>query len=178
VPIIRRLDRGEIALLQRQMPRIPGLHRQRFEGQCRGEGEYLIAWEGDRPVGHLFVEWDGTRREAVRSAMPDCPPNLSDIAVHPERQSRGIGSQLMEAAEWLAARRGHERVGLSVALDNVRARALYERRGYADAGLGPHQAGYPYLDRAGQERWQEERVIYLVKDLRQRGAQSETSDRS
>jgi ribosomal protein S18 acetylase RimI-like enzyme len=166
VAIIRRLARAEIALLERQMPRTPGVHQQRFESQRRGEGEYLIAWEGDRPVGHLFIEWDGTRREAVRSAMVDCPPNLSDVAVHPERRSRGIGSQLMEAAESLAARRGHERVGLSVALDNVRARALYERRGYADAGLGPNQAGYPYVDRTGQERWHEERVIYLVKALR------------
>jgi ribosomal protein S18 acetylase RimI-like enzyme len=166
---IRRLSGEEIALLERQMPRLPGVHRQRFEGQGRGEGEYLIAWEGDRPVGHLFVEWDGTRREAVRSAMPDCPPNLSDIAVHPARQSRGIGSRLMEAAESLAARRGYERVGLSVALDNVRARALYERRGYVDAGLGPHQAGYRYLDRTGREQWHDEQVTYLVKRLDRRG---------
>ena len=75
------------------MPRIPGVHRQRFESQRRGEGEYLIAWEGDRPVGHLFVEWDGTRREAVRAAMPNCPPNLSDIAVHPEYQGRGYATE-------------------------------------------------------------------------------------
>jgi ribosomal protein S18 acetylase RimI-like enzyme len=72
----------------------------------------------------------------------------------------------MDEAEHLVARAGYDRVGLSVALHNVRARAVYERRGYAGAGAGEYQSRWPYLDETGQEQWQEETCVYLVKDLR------------
>jgi hypothetical protein len=52
-----------------------------------------------------------------------------------------------------------------VGLENRRARALYERRGYADAGLGEHMVRWPYIDREGRRRWGEERCVYLVKAL-------------
>ena len=163
--VIRPLALDELPLLESHMPRrMPGVHRKRLASQAEGEAVYLVAWQDDAPVGHLLIRWQGTDAEAVTAALPGCP-DLSDIAVHPDRQSRGIGSQLMERAERLIAARGRRRVGLSVALDNVRARSLYERRGYSDAGLGEFRIRWPYLDDQGRERWCEETCIYLVKDL-------------
>jgi GNAT superfamily N-acetyltransferase len=108
------------------------------------------------------MKWGGSTTSA--SALPTCP-TLSDIAVHPRYQSRGIGSQLMDLAEHVAAQRGYHQVGLSAALENVRARALYERRGYRDSGLGTHCKRWPYLDERGQEHWREDTCVRLVKML-------------
>lgn len=161
--VIRPIAAEDVPLLERSIPRMPGTHQERRERQERGDVLYLIAWLDGLPVGHLLLKWAGSPTSA--SALPNCP-TLSDITVHPEHRSKGIGSHLMERAERLAAQRGYQQVSLNVALDNVRARALYERRGYRDSGLGTHSSRWPYLDEQGQERWREETCMRLVKRLR------------
>lgn len=162
---VRPVAPEDVPLIDAAMPRrVPGTHWHRWESQRRGESVYLIAWQDGVPVGHLELRWAGTARREVARLLAGVPV-LSDIQVHPDWQSRGIGSRLMEEAERLAAERGYARVGLSVATDNPRARALYERRGYRDAGIGQYQSTWLYLDDAGQERWHEETCVYLVKDL-------------
>ena len=164
--VVRPIAQEDILSLERHMlRRVPGTHRKRLERQQRGESTYLIAWDGDVPVGHLLIEWQGPADEPARSALRKCP-YLVDIAVHPARRSRGIGTQLMAEAERLATQRGYERAGLSVGVDNPRARSLYERREYVDVGVGECLSGYPYLDAAGLERWDDEIVVHLVKELR------------
>jgi ribosomal protein S18 acetylase RimI-like enzyme len=162
---IRSIAADDIPLIEECMPRrMPDTHRERLGRQEQGEALYLIAWIDDRPVGHLFLKWDGS------SASPDAfvPwPTLSDISVHPDLRSRGIGSQLMKHAERLVAQRGHRQVGLSVALDNPRARALYERMGYRNSGLDNYDSLWPYLDDQDQERWHRETCVRLVKRLQQ-----------
>jgi ribosomal protein S18 acetylase RimI-like enzyme len=160
---VRPLAEDELSLLEESMHRPPGKHRERFERQQQGEAVYVIAWKDERPVGHLLLTWASNVQERAAGA-PVCP-HLSDIAVNPRYQSQGIGSRLMEAAERLVEHRGYERVGLSVALDNVRARRLYERRGYADAGIGEYQIRWSDLDDEGIEHWREETCRYLVKRL-------------
>jgi ribosomal protein S18 acetylase RimI-like enzyme len=164
VVVIRALAEDEIPLVEAHFPRgMPGTHRERWGRQERGEIAYLIGWEDGLPVAHLTIEWAGAT-DGPATALAGCP-NLFDFGVRPDRQSRGIGSRLLDAAERLAAGRGYRRVGLSVGLENVRARALYERRGYRDAGLGEYTARWPYLDKQGREGWEEERCTCLVKDL-------------
>lgn len=140
--------------------RMPGTHGDRVAMQGRGVAVYLIACEGALPVGHVLVEWDAS----PPTVFPPYPI-LSDIAVHPGHQSRGIGSQLMAQAEDLAAQRAYRQVGLDVAVDNLRARALYERRGYRDSGLGTRGHRWAFLDDVGQEHRQQETCLHLVKRL-------------
>ncbi len=83
-------------------------------------GLYLLAWEGDNPLGHAHVEW----RE---------PPEIQDVWVLPDRRGGGIGTALTQAAEREAASRGHDRVEITVSVRNVEARRLYERLGYRQA---------------------------------------------
>lgn len=130
--------------------RMPGTHQERLEKQGRRDAVYLVAWLDGVPSGHFLLKWSGSPTSA--SVLPNCP-TLSDIAVHPEHQSRGIGWQLMDRAEHLVAQRGHHHVGLNVALENVRARALNERRGYRESGLGTYCSRWPYLDERGEEYW-------------------------
>lgn len=142
--------------------RMPGTHQERLEKQQRDEALYLVAWLDGVPVGHLLLKWGGS---LVSASTTTSRPTLSDISVHPDYQSRGIGSRLMEVAEHLAAQLGYCQVRLSVAIENVRARALYERRGYRDSGGGTHISRWPYLDGHGQEHWREETCVRLVKSL-------------
>lgn len=162
--VIRPLRWEELDAVQRSLPRPRSVHAERWEAQERGEVDYLVAWRGNVPVGHLLLVWGGHASEPAEILLQSCP-SLSDIAVAPDFQSRGIGSRLMEVAEDLARGRGFPRVGLGVALDNRCARRLYERRGYVDRGLEYSTIRYVALSDEGQERWQEEVTVYLVKDL-------------
>ncbi|MDP9368494.1 MAG: GNAT family N-acetyltransferase [Chloroflexota bacterium] len=163
--LIRPMALEDIPLLEAHMPRrMSGVHRERWDSQERGAIVCLIAWRDAVPIGHLVICWAGSVDEPVASALPGCP-SLEDISVHPDWRSQGIGSRLMAEAERLVTARGYQRVGLGVALANVRAWALYERQGYGDAELGPYRIRWPYLDQYGRERWREETCIYLTKNL-------------
>ncbi|MFD8550987.1 GNAT family N-acetyltransferase [Streptomyces fradiae] len=62
---------------------------------------------------------------------------LWQLAVLPALQSRGLGTLLVRAAEQRIRSRGLRRAELAVEVDNPRARALYERLGYAAYGRKP-----------------------------------------
>src|SRR5947199_165454 len=98
------------AWLARPLPRL-----RRFRGR---------AWHGRVPVGHVLLRWQGTARYEGASRLERCT-HVSDLFVVPRYWSRGIGTRLMDTLESLAARQGYIQVGLSVAVDNVRARSLY-----------------------------------------------------
>lgn len=56
---------------------------------------------------------------------------MDGIAVAPEARGTGIGTLLLDEIAAIAAESGHDRVRLDVIDVNPRARALYERRGFA-----------------------------------------------
>ena len=62
---------------------------------------------------------------------------LEQLAVHGALQSCGIGTILIQAAEQRMRARGLRRAELAVEESNPRARALYERLGYASYGQEP-----------------------------------------
>jgi GNAT superfamily N-acetyltransferase len=116
---------------------------------------YLIAWEGDRPVGHAHLAWTNTHL-----GMPE----IQDVFVLPERRRRGIASKLTEAAEQRALAAGRRSVSLSVSEGNGSARSLYEKLGYVDAGVEPvHVSGVIEL-RSGPIEV-DDTLIYLTKAL-------------
>ncbi len=102
----------------------------------QGDGFYLVAWEGDDPVGHAHL------------ALTD-PPELQDVSVRPERRRRGIGSALTEAAEREAAARGFDRMRLEVSAGSDAAQALYRKAGYADCGVAPRRVQGTVMIRTG-----------------------------
>ena len=60
--------------------------------------------------------------------------HLLNITVSPSQQGRGRGSRLLAALEAAASAHDLEGVWLEVRQSNLRAQALYRRRGYREAG--------------------------------------------
>ena len=92
----------------------------------QGNGFYLVAWDADEPIGHVYL------------ALTD-PPGLQDVSVRPEQRRRGIAAALTAAAEREAQKRGFRLIRLEVSVDAAAAQALYRRAGYLDAGLPPRR---------------------------------------
>ena len=61
------------------------------------------------------------------------------IAVRPGHEGKGIGDALLAQLTATATTQGHRAVILYVRADNRRARAFYERNGFAEVGV---RAGY------------------------------------
>ena len=140
-------------------------HHQRLVKQEEGKGVYLVAWHENLPVGHALVRWDGPTDHPIASKLEGCP-DIEDLFAHPDYRSMGVGSQLLQHAETLAAQEGCARIGLGVDVDNPRARTLYERMGFEDTGFGEYKIRWLWTDKDGQTRWAEENCNYLIKKLR------------
>ncbi len=61
---------------------------------------------------------------------------VEDLAVHPERRSRGIGDALLDAAQDWARARGATHLELDTGLARTDAQRFYERRRPATKGYG------------------------------------------
>lgn len=98
-------------------------------------GAIWVAESDGRLVGYLIavlvlsVEHRGLTAE------------IDEFFVLPEARSRGVGRQLLAAAETALAARGCVRLQLQLGVANFEARAFYQRRGYTA------RAGYELLDK-------------------------------
>ena len=63
------------------------------------------------------------------------PPEVQDVEVLERHRGRGVGSALVAAAVEEAAARGYAHVTMTVSTGKPEVQALYERLGFADAGL-------------------------------------------
>ncbi|NUQ98086.1 MAG: GNAT family N-acetyltransferase [Streptomyces sp.] len=153
---------ADVALLDRYIPSpgVTSFHAGRFARQEAGDCTYLLAWLEGRPVGHTEMRWIGC--EAPEVAV-DCP-EIGGLGVWPEHlRSRGIGTQLIRAAEELARERALPVVGIGVGRDNPRAAALYARLGYRP--VTDYLDRYTYIDADGAERECIDACTFLVKEL-------------
>ncbi len=92
----------------------------------QGDGFYLVAWGGAEPLGHAHL------------ALTD-PPELQDVLVRADARGRGVARALVEAAAREVRVRGGDRLTLMVSADDARAREVYRRLGFVDAGLPPRR---------------------------------------
>jgi GNAT superfamily N-acetyltransferase len=92
----------------------------------KGDDLYLVAWEGEQPLGHAHV------------ALRD-PPELGDLEVLAEHRRHGVGTALIQGAERAAAARGHDRLRLTVSATAEAPQALYRGLGYAECGVPPRR---------------------------------------
>ncbi len=147
---VTQLQPSEVGRVDRCLP-LNRLDQQQADGST-----YLVAWDGDQPIGHAHLAWAGTHLGV---------PEIQDIFVVPERRRRGIAAQLTGAAEQEARVRGWDSISLSVSKHgNVGARKLYEKLGYADAGVDPVRVSGAIMLR-GRPFEVDDTIVYLVKAL-------------
>ena len=147
---VKQLETDEVAAVDRRLP------LNRLRQPVDDDSTYLIAWDGDQPVGHAHIAWSGTQM-----ALPE----IQDVYVAPEQRRRGIASELTRAAEAEVRSRGWDRISLSVSQDgNPHARRLYEKLGYVDAELEPVRVSGEILLR-GRPLQVDDTLLYLTKSL-------------
>jgi ribosomal protein S18 acetylase RimI-like enzyme len=110
----------------------PGRLRARLQAQGRAGSFDLVAEDerNDSLVAWLSVEVLPFRRARHTGYLV--------IGVDATVAGRGIGSDLLVAAEQEASRRGLSRLELTVMTDNLRALGLYLRSGFQIEGLRRH----------------------------------------
>ncbi len=102
----------------------------------QGDGFYLVAWEGDEPLGHAHL------------ALTD-PPELQDVSVRIQHRRRGVATTLTEAAERESRKRGFDRLRITVSVENEPAQALYRNCGYGDTDVPRKRVRGTILIRTG-----------------------------
>jgi GNAT superfamily N-acetyltransferase len=130
--------------------------------QDRGFITLFTCWWESMAVGHAMVAWNPRGDPTIERI--GCPW-IYDVLTHPDYRSRGIGSAMLRACETTARARGWRTIGLGVATTNPRARALYERLGYRDPGLGPQVTSGQWTGPDGVTRMWEDQVQYLLKSI-------------
>jgi [ribosomal protein S18]-alanine N-acetyltransferase len=94
-------------------------HSQMFFVCARGRVNDSAA---DRVLGYVVAWFAGGQGE------------IANLAVDPDARGRGIGATLLDAALEEARRHKTDEVFLEVRSSNLRARQLYESRGFAEVG--------------------------------------------
>ena len=93
-----------------------------------------------KAYGWLGAAWRGPLLALLERGNESELLLMDGIFVRPEARGRGVGGALLDAVCAEAGRRGLRGVRLDVISDNARARALYERKGFAPTNkteLGP-----------------------------------------
>ncbi len=92
----------------------------------RADAAVLVAVEGDGPaLGVVYVH------EATDYFTGETHGHVGILVVAAAAEGRGVGRALLAAAEAWSTSRGHRFVTLNVFAANDRARAVYERVGFA-----------------------------------------------
>jgi ribosomal-protein-alanine acetyltransferase len=100
----------------------------------------LAAHSGGRLIGYVLVSFHPRAK----------PARIYSLAVAQAQSRRGVGRELLHAAERYARAHGRQSLRLEVRYDNAAAIALYEREGFRAFGRHP---GY-YADGAEALRFE------------------------
>jgi GNAT superfamily N-acetyltransferase len=137
------------------------VHERRWRAQENGEASYLVACDGDEPIG-----WALVRRQPSAQAGDEQLAELEGLDVLPAHQGRGAGRLLLDAALDTAQREGFAGLGLKVTVANPWndiARAMYARSGFVESAAGEFDDGYWYWTPDGTSHWDGEPHRYLVR---------------
>ncbi len=114
----------DIAIIENLSFKIPWSRQSITEEIAENKAAvYFCALAGDRAVGYAGM-WQVCDEG-----------HITNIAVHPEYRSSGVGSRLMEALLAAAGERSMTALTLEVRRSNHHAQALYRKYGFEDGGL-------------------------------------------
>jgi RimJ/RimL family protein N-acetyltransferase len=159
---VRVCTEADLEALMAREPNPAKRHHEaeRYAAQERGECALLLAWDGDTIVGRVRLRWWSKYIE-VLDALGEFP-EINALDAWP--QGQGVGTQIVDACERIAAERGDEQVGIGVEITNTGARRLYERLGYEPWGDVIDE--WAEVDAAGNPTVvHHDPCVYLVKNI-------------
>lgn len=92
-----------------------------------------------RVYGLIGATWRTALLAALGSDVDNRRFLVDGLFVAPPMRGQGVGSALIDALAEEGMRRGYRELRLEVIEENIRARALYERKGFA--AIGRHRIG-------------------------------------
>jgi ribosomal protein S18 acetylase RimI-like enzyme len=105
--------------------------------QLLADGELTVLLADPGPAAIAVLRF----RPSLWSEALEC--NLAELYVVPAERGRGIGRALMDEVLTLARHRGADYIELATSVDDVGARALYEKMGFSnDDGGGSSMLFY------------------------------------
>lgn len=126
----------------------------RLDQHLEGGSTYLVAWDGELPVGHALIAWRDTHLGL---------PELQDVFVSPTHRRHGIATTLTRTAEETVRAHGQDRISLSVSqAGNPGARRLYAGLDYVDAGVAPVRVNGVIVLR-GEPFHADDTLVYLAR---------------
>lgn len=143
---------------------ILNFHEEKINLQEKGEVVWLIAWIGKEPVGQVLIRWQGATDEPVRQ-HEERYPYLQNLAVKINYQRKGIGTQIVFAAEKIVKNKGYKKVGMAVGVENEIAQKLYNKLGYKSWDNGTYSMSWHIVDPSGKKIEESETCTYLIKEL-------------
>lgn len=159
MPIVLRLaTRSDLPKLEwyGQYTHFRRVFQRTYQDQLMGRRLMLIADSNNFPIGQIFVLLDSNRDNQRRIY-------LYSLRVMEMFRGFGIGSRLVEEAEYIARERDYEWASIGVAKDNLSARRLYERLDYKI--FREDEGRWSYLDHEGRTRHVHEPCWLLEKRL-------------
>lgn len=148
---VRAVEAPAMAALRREFPGLP----------AEPAGTTLVAWLGDKPVGHVQVRWRGSVHGHVRARL-NKTPEIRRLRVFPDARGRGAAKALLKEAEELAVGRGYRSVGLAVGISNKTAIGLYEACGWVQSQIADFHSSMG-MDAAGNRYTHT--VQYMIKHI-------------
>jgi GNAT superfamily N-acetyltransferase len=137
--IIRPATEADIESLYRIAEDMQAKHEHRYFERCLTEQQdekrqVVVAEEGGRLVGYVQLVWEPMYTTFRRLGIPE----IQDLNVIPDMRGRGIGGQLVDAAEALVRAKNKPEIGISVGLfpSFGPAQRLYVKKGYIPDGTG------------------------------------------
>lgn len=99
-------------------------------------GDREAPWTPDdfRTTDALIIADDAVRKGLIVMQVAADQAEILNLAVVPQFRRGGLGAELLDTAEFVAAETGAVRMFLEVAVDNAPALALYQKAGYAEEG--------------------------------------------
>lgn len=110
------------------------LYQAAFAEAKLGRRMILVAEHRGKVVGQIIMQFGSDL-----TCLQDGPATgfLYSFRVRPPNRNRGLGTRLILEAEAHLRRRAYRWAAIAAAKNNPRARALYERLGYAVVGEDP-----------------------------------------
>jgi GNAT superfamily N-acetyltransferase len=147
------------------LERVLGPERTAFyRTRLKRDGVVLLAWEGEEPVGAVFVTWEAADEEVVRKHLPGVP-FVHRLHVPAGLRERGLGRSLLREAEDVDEVRLAGRLAAGVDLLNTRVVGLYRRLRYQEWSHGIVDTIWEQYEPDGTVLTVPDRCRIFVKDL-------------